>query len=286
MSSKTEVSVIDPKEVAQVAMLLGAKDTPNSNSSNERLPQLKTNSKRKDPQGRKIEEGMFFLTGMDEPVYAKEVTIRVLSQMFQWLHYDQEENKVANKTLLIPNFRQEARDIKGGLRCGKPTSKVLKDLPKSEQAKYKDIKCFRQLRVLVSYTGKDADGNESTIENVPAIMLQKGANFNPFEDEFIKALPRGANLYDYPAKVTAEEMENGSVIYYVMHFEPQVSKALMLDQATFDTMKRFAELIIAENTMIEGAHNKALRQANLQDDAIEAVSSSSLEDDLEDDEAA
>jgi len=71
-----------------------------------------------------------------------------------------------------------------------------------------------------------------------------------------------------------------------MHFEPQVSKALMLDQATFDTMKRFAELIIAENTMIEGAHNKALRQANLQDDAIEAVSSSSLEDDLEDDEAA
>lgn len=285
MSSNTEVSVISKEDEAKIAMILGAKEAPSSGGSNARLPQLKTNAKRKDPQGRKIEEGLFFLSGMDEPVYAEEVNIRVLSQMFQWIHYDPEENKVANKTLLIPNFRHEARDMQGSIRCGKPTSKELKDLPKAKQAEYKDIKCFRQLRVLVNYEGKDADGNAVTVENEPAIMLLKGSNFNPFEDEFTKALPRGANLYDYTAKVTAEENEQGSVVYWVMHFEPQLDTALPLDRKTFDTMTKLAEMIVSENQMIEASYKKSIRSAQEDDDAIEALAGD-LESDLEDDTVA
>lgn len=283
MSSNKEVSKISKEDEAKIAMLLGSKEAPRSGGSNDRLPQLKTNSKRKDPQGRKIEEGAFFLSGVDEPLYTDTVTIRVLSQMFQWIHYDPEINKVANKTLLIPNFRHEARDMKGTIRCGKPTSKELKELTKAKQKQYEDIKCFRQLRVLVSYEGVDADGNKGTVENEPAILLLKGANFNPFEDEFMKGIPRGANLYDYEAKVTAEELENGSVTYYVMHFAPQLDSALPLDQKTFDTMTKLAEMIVAENTMIDASYNKSLRDKSSDDDAIEAVVTGNTLDDLESD---
>ena len=277
------IAVIEKAEEQKLAALLGANDKP---QSADRLPQLKVNTMRKDAQGRKIEQGLFYLNGMDEHIYAESVRIRPLSQLFQWINYDPEENKVVNKTLLIPNFRCEALDMKGGTRCGKPTSKVLKEMPKEEQKKYTNIKCFRQLRVLVSYKGADADGNEVTIENQPAIMLLKGSNFNPFEDEFIKSIPRGKNFYDYWADVSAEELQNGSVIYYVMHFKPDLKKELSLDQPTYDSMKVMADLIERENNVVEKAYQKSLRDGQSYSDAIDAVSEvvgDDLSADLQDD---
>jgi len=277
----TELAVINKAEELKLASILGAVEEKSSGGgSNDRLPILKTNAKRKDAQGRKVEQGLFMLQGTDEAVYAEKVTIRVLSQLYQWIHYDQEEGLV-NKTLMIPNFSHEARDMKGGVRCGKPTSKALYELPKEEQKKYADIKCYRQLRVLVSYTGKDADGDEHTIENQPAIMFLKGANFNPFNDEVVKALPRGANLYDYPIEVTAEEMENGSVVYYVMHFKPDMSEKLPLDQQTYDTMLHMAQMIKKDNDYVDNQYKNSINNRNADNDALDALDAD-LADDLED----
>lgn len=279
-----QVAVIDKAEELKLAALLGASEERSSASAGDRLPILKINSKRKDEQGRKLEQGLFMLQGgTDEPVYASKVQIRVLSQLFQWIHFNAEEKKVENKTLMIPNFGMEARDMKGGIRCGKPTSKVLYEMPKAEQKKFEDIKCYRQLRVLVSYTGKDADGDEHTIENMPAIMFLKGANFNPFNDEVIKALPKGANLYDYNIEVTAEELENGSVVYYVMHFKPELKTKLGLDQPTYDTMLHMAKMIQKDNEYVDNQYKKALSDNQVTDDAIDALDAlDALEADLED----
>jgi len=266
----TTLPTVSAEQANDVAVLLGAKEAPAPTQS--RLPKLKVNSMRKDEQGRKIPEGQFTLQGDGvEAVYAEKVTIRVLSQLFQWLHYDPEENKVVNKTLMIPNFRHEARDMKGGLRCGKPTSRVLREASKEEQKKYSDITCFRQLRVIVSYEGETADGKKQTIENQPAILMLKGSNFNPFEDEVVKSLPKGASLYDYPIEVTAEENQNGSVIYYVMHFATDFKKKLVLDDATYETMVVMAGMVKNENDMIEASHQKSLREEQSTDDAIDAL---------------
>lgn len=275
-----QVAVIDKAEELKLASILGAVEE-RSTQGGDRLPMLKINSKRKDDQGRKLEQGLFTVQGLaDEQIYAEKVQIRVLSQLFQWLHYDPEEQKLVNKTLLIPNFQHEARDMKGGIRCGKPTSKVLMEMPKDEQKKYEDIKCFRQLRVLVTMTGKDADGDERTIENVPAVMLLKGANFNPFNDEVVKALPKGANLYDYNIEVTAEELESGSVVYYVMHFKPNLKTKLPLDQDTYDTMVHMAKLIQKDNEYVDSQYKKAIADSQSTDDAIDALDA--LEADLDD----
>ncbi len=253
----------------------------------ERLPQLKINPKKKDKQNRRVSEGHFFVQGIEsqnELVYAESINLRVLSQLFQWIYYDPEQNKVANKTILIPNFGHEPRDMKGTLRCGKPTSKDLRELPKAAQAKYSDIRCFRQLRGLVSYSGVTADKEKVTLENVPCILLLKGSNFNPFNDDVEKTMPKGKQFYDYNIKVTAEERENGSVTYYVMRFNPEYAAPLTLDEPVINTMMHFAKMVADENKKIESAYNKSLGVSKGIQKAVDNLAVAALDQDFDSEE--
>lgn len=253
----------------------------------ERLPQLKINPKKKDKQNRRVSEGHFFVQGIEsqnELVYAESINLRVLSQLFQWIYYDPEQNKVANKTILIPNFGHEPRDMKGTLRCGKPTSKDLRELPKAAQAKYSDIRCFRQLRGLVSYSGVTADKEKVTLENVPCILLLKGSNFSPFNDDVEKTMPKGKQFYDYNIKVTAEERENGSVTYYVMRFNPEYAAPLTLDEPVINTMMHFAKMVTDENKKIESAYNKSLGVSKGIQKAVDNLAVAALDQDFDSEE--
>ena len=275
-----DLVLTNPAEQAKLAAILGA----SQDAGADRMPVLKVNTKRRDAEGKKIPEGHFVVTGTDEAVYADKVSIRVLSQMFQWMHFDQEAKKLTNKTILIPSFRVEPIDMKGGVRCGKPASKVFRELSKAEQKKYDDITCYRQLRVLVSYTGKTADGAEVTVSNQPAILMLKGSNFSPFEDEVVKRLPKGKNLYDFNITLSTSEHENGSVTYYIIHFEPDLYNPLALDRDTIDTMYHIVDMIEVENRKVREAYDRSLRQSNASDAAMDAIDD--LDGDFLDEEAA
>jgi hypothetical protein len=257
-----------------------------SNASSDRLPELKINYQEENDQGQSLPRGQFFVRGTDDdPVFAKTVNFRPLSQLFQWIQYDPEENKVKNKTLMIPMLRQEARDMNGTTRCGKPTSNVLREMSKEDQKRYSDIKCFRQVRGLVSYEGKNADGDTVTVENQPVIVMLKGSNFNPFEDEFLKKLPRGRKMHEYTVKVGATKTKgSGGNIWWVMNFEPDLVNAQAMDEQIFETVKVMHDMVKNENDKIQASHEKALRNSQLSDDAIDALDniSSDLEDDLAD----
>jgi len=276
----SEIATIDAAEQRKLNAILGA--STDTGGDSDRLPILKVNTKRKNADGKKIPEGEFVVSGPGvEEVYAEEVHIRPLSQTFQWLHFDSEAQKLASKTIIVPNFRTEPIDSKGTVRCGKPASKVLRQLEPSEQKKYTDIKCYRQVRCLVSYEGKTATGKKATIENQPAILMLKGSNFSPFEDEVVKRMPQGRNLYDFWVKITTEEHENGSVVYWVMHFEPDLGNPVPLDKPTMDTMYHIADMIKSENDNIISQHKEALADKSTDDAALDAIDVS-LEDDFED----
>lgn len=248
------------------------------------MPQLKINLDDEDAAGNELKKGKFFITGQEVPVYADKVRIRPLSQMFQWVEYDPEANKAVNRTLVIPNFRAEPRDEKGGVRCGKPASKVLKDNPELAK-KFKNITCFRLVHCLVSYTGNTATGEEVTVENQPALLRLKGANFSPFEDEVVKALPKGTKLYDFWIEVSATKKKNGSVTYFVLNFSPELGKPVPLDQMTYDTMVHIVGTIKEENDRIESKYRAAVsgRSADAAAmNAIDIIDGDSLDDDLVD----
>jgi len=272
-----ELQKIDSAKLAELNAILGLNDKPQQ--SGNRLPELKFSTQRKDAEGNDIRqfEGKLYLKNYEQAVYADSVKIRVLSQLFQWIDYDPDENKVRNKTLLIPFMSHEARDQRGGIRCGKPTSREMKDWSPDRKAQYKSITLFRQLRCLVSYTGKTVDGTEVTIENVPAIILNKNSSYMNFEDEVVKKL-NGRNYNDVWIEVSGAEHQNGSVTYYTWHYTPDLKNPVPMDDKTFATMIHFAEMVKKENESIDASYERAIRERSIDDDAIDA-----LEDDLDSD---
>ena len=283
MNELTTISRSEQMELA-AAMGMGGSSAP----SDDRLPELKINYQEENEQGQELPRGQFYVKGTgDDPVFAKTVTFRPLSQLFQWIQYDPEENKVKNKTLMVPMLRDEARDMRGSTRCGKPTSNVLREMSKEEQRQYSDIKCFRQIRGLVSYKGKNADGEEVTIENTPCIIMAKGSGFNQFEDEFLKKIPRGRKMYEYETKMTlTREKGTGGNVWWVMHYDPDLVNAHPMTEEIFETVKVMAGIVKSENERVESAYQKALRDRNLDDDAIDAIAGvvEDLDSDLVDDE--
>ena len=280
-----ELATISKSEQLELAAAMGM-GGGSGDASSDRLPELKINYQEENDQGQELPRGQFYVRGTDDdPVFAKTVNFRPLSQLFQWIDYDPEENKVKNKTLMIPMLRQEARDMNGTTRCGKPTSNVLREMPKEDQKRYSTIKCFRQIRGLVSYEGKNADGDKVTVENQPVIVMLKGSNFNPFEDEVLKKLPRGRKMHEYTVKIGATKTKgSGGNIWWVLNFDPDLTNTLAMDEQVFETVKVMHDMVKRENDKIQASHERSLRDSQLSDDAIDAIEgiSSDLEDDLAD----
>lgn len=277
----SELVVIDAAKERALSAMLGLGGDADTSTN---LPLLKINLEDEDDMGSPLPKGKFIITNQEDTVYADKVRIRPLSQMFQWVHYDPDQNKSVNRTLIIPNFRSEARDEKGGVKCGKPASKVLKENP--ELAKqYKNITCFRLVHCLVSYVGKTASGEQVTVENVPTLLRLKGANFSGFEEQVVDKLPKGKKLYDFWVEVSASKKKNGSVTYYVYDYAVDLGNPVALDQPTYDTMLHIVEIVKAENARVQTKYDQAVRGGSIDSAAMSAVDfidSDSLEVDLED----
>ena len=279
----TETSLtLDPQSVAELAQEMGATVANNSGGTNaSRLPQLVINSQVDDDNGNSLPRGHFYIKGLDQVAYAEEVTIRPLQHGFQYLHWDTQAKKLGSKSKIISHFGEEARDTKGTIRCGKPTSAKLREMSSELQERWREVTCFRQVRALVSYTGKTVDGEKVTYENQPVILMLKGSNFSPFEDEFIKALPRDRNLWDYQAKVTSKRHKNGSVTWFTFHFAPDLKNPLGLDEKILESIKAIRDSVRSENKRVDAAYEAALRNVGLDQAALDAIEGS-LDDDLVD----
>jgi hypothetical protein len=278
-----DLAVANAAEMAKLNAILGLNDAPiggGDRAPSNRLPELKINYQRKDKEGRSIKDkiGMFYVKGLEKEVYAEEVKIRVLSQVFQWIDFDEEEMKPRNRTIMIPRFSMEPIDELGTIRCGKPTSKQMADWGKEEKAKFSTINLFRQLRGLVSYKGVTAEGEEVVIENQPMILMNKRGNYMTFEDQVIKKIS-GRDFKDFWVTVKSIEQEMGSVVYYTFDYEPDLLNPVPLDDDTYQTMLRFAEMISSDNDKIKQKYNASLGGI----DSIDLEAMNALDADLEDD---
>jgi hypothetical protein len=250
----TELTTITQAEIDELAALTGAAP----DTGGDRLPVLKVNYDSEDAAENRLPLGQMFITEQEIPVYAKSVRIRPLAMHYQYTDFDGDSNKMMNQTVLNTSFKQEFLDEKGTVRCGRPDSKTYKDMSEDRRKMYKNISCTRQVRCLVSYDGEDKDGNAISVCNVPAVLRLKGSNFMPFQDEFEKRLPRGRKFWDYWAEISLEKMKNGSVTYYVMHFDPDLNNPAPLDRDTIDTIKHFAAMVESDNAQVYSKHQAAL----------------------------
>jgi hypothetical protein len=261
-----ELATISAEEERELAIQLGLVENTTA-----LMPKLKLNYQEEDDMERPLKKGTFVLTGQDEDVYADEITFRPISQYYQWLDYDTEQEKVVNKTLMIPNFKVEPRDKKGTVRCGKPSSRYLEENP-DEKALYKSITCFRMVYGIVEYTGKTADGKEVTVGPTGCVLMLKGSNFMPFGREVVDKMPSNKHIYNYNCKVTSVKKKEGSVIFYVMKFEPDLLNPLGMDSDLVEAMKVVLDFVKKNNEDVNASYEQALRDKNSDGSINEALS--------------
>lgn len=272
-------TTIDADEIAALRRSMGVDPSADRGMQ---LPELKVMLDDEDADGKRLPKGSFYVKGHGtENVYAKEVNIRVMAHHFQYVDFDGEAKKVRNKTILATSFRSDFPDVKGTLRCGRPTSKVFKELSDEAKKKYESITCYRILRGIISYEGETQSGEKVKIENVPFIVRLKGSNFMGFDEEFASKLQSGRDLWDYWTTLSLERKKNGSVTYFVFHYAPQFQTPAVFDMPTVETIRAFSAMVGGENDRIMESHRTALTKAYDTDEIYDAISGD-LEGDLQD----
>lgn len=277
-----EKNTLDSSAIAALASQMGANTNTQPSSSNVmRLPQLTINSLPEDDDGNALPRGSFTIKGSEPVAFAESVTFRPLAHHFQYLEWDKVNNRMACKSKIIASFSDEPIDTRGTTRCGKPISRDLRNMPPEMKAKYEDITCFRQVRGLVSGTAKTATGEKVEWDNVPVILMLKGTNFGPFEDEYLKPMPKNRNIWDFQATLSSKRHKNGNVVWFTFHFSPDFKNPLGLDEKVVETITTIADAIKSENNRVKKAYDMALSSQQMDQQAIDALNNS-LDDDLED----
>jgi hypothetical protein len=251
----TEIDTVTQAEINELAALTGADPSANMGT---RTAELKINYSTEDADEVQLPLGQLFITQQETPAYAKNVKIRPLAMHYQYTDFDSDSNKMRSQTVKNLSFSEDFLDSIGGVRCGRPDSTTYKDMSDDRREMYKSISCTRHVSCLVSYEGKDSSGNAITVENVPAILRCKGANFMGFDEQLYKKLPKGRKMWDYWAEISLKKEKKGSVTYYVMNYDIDLNNPVALDRPTIDTIRYFADLVEIENGRIYEAHKKAL----------------------------
>lgn len=260
MANTNDLVIAENMNADQERMLAEALGlVPNDNEGGNFIPQLKVNLDDEDADGNELKRGTYFIAGSGiERVYASKVTLRPLAQYFQWRRFDADLGKVTGRTIQVAHMSEEARDTDGTVKLGKPTWKQMQENPDLKE-KFKDVTCFRMVYGLVSYTGKTAEGEESTIENQLVLFNLKGSNFSAFEDEVMKQIPKGHFPYNVDVEISNTRHKNGSVVYFV-HKYKVLDTIKPLTPEVLESIKEVISMVKEENKYIEGEHTKALRQ--------------------------
>ena len=276
-----DLETLDDAAMQELATFLGTSGSEGE-SSIVRVPELKINAKavNKDSLDDKgnpkpIPQGSFYLKGSDKPAYAESVTFRPLASHVQYFHWDDIDGKrtLINKSIAVLNpYKDEARDMLGGIACGMPSWEERKEMPYESAKKWRAMQ-HRIVRGLASYTGKTEDGEKVVYENEPCIMFHKNSTYSGFYYDFVKKVPKGHHLYNYEAKLTSSYNENGSVVWYTYVYEPDLSKVLPVTKSVRETCIVFADSIRAENKYIDGRYMASITEGSIDGAAMTALDS-------------
>jgi hypothetical protein len=269
----TELMVISQADLDALASETGASQEDLNGGGGSFLPQFKVWSEDDpDDEGAPRRKGKLFITGQEPLVFAKAntVTFRPLTQSFQWTQWDDSTKTVTNKSRLVTSFKEEARDEKGTVKCGKPPSKDLKE-NKALKEMYDDITTWRRIQGFVSYSGVDEQGNDVEVKDVLVSINSKGASFTAFDEEFVKKMPEKSSLWDFNARITLSKEKNGAVTYWVMHYEGDFATKLPVNVLVFNTIKDLNDKRVAANRAIDKKYYEALEAKNGDNAAINAL---------------
>jgi len=253
------------------------------------LPSLKINRDAVTENGNKVPKGAYMVTQDGVNVYSKIALFRPFINSFQYMHFDGAAGKYANKSIIIKNFREQAIDELGGVKCGRIDPKELqirkeRNLVSLEETeKQRAIKCYRNLYGTVTMVEAVTEsGEEAPVVDLPVLWRTTGVNFNAANNA-LKAIEKKKHyifqhrLFLGPTK----QDKKGSNVYYVVTAEPILTEEVPFTQdVDAQIFQTFQEIIDRENKYVAEKWRAATKKAEPFDTS--AMSALELDDPLDD----
>jgi len=259
MTTQTLPTINADISFEQIASVIG-QDEIKTNSGSD-LSFLRINYNTEDDEERQLPVGHWTVaTAEHGAVFAKEIELQVFLQRYQYTHWDEEAEEMANKSILANNLypQTEVPDMLGTMRCGSVPYSQRESLNAEQALKQKSIRCFRMLFGRVTLLDAvNVDGKKVEASNIPCLWRARGSNFMTISDAMDSLSAQKKPFIFYKLKSGLEKKKNGGVIYYVSNFKVS-DGPLGFEADDNELLKSFCAYVDDENKQIMKAYDNAL----------------------------
>ena len=275
-----EVANISNMSNEQIMQAIGQDDGSNKGVN---IPRLGINRSPEDDDGNQLPVGHLFTydSTVGQNVFGKPVTFRPFISAMQYMHYDPEKSEYVNRSIIFKNWKEEAIDILGGVKCGKIPFKERPSLTPEQLAEQRTIRCYRLLYGLLSFKGKKANGEDHEVTNLPVLWRVTGTAFAPVGSALDQINKRKKLMFTCTFSIDSERQKKGGNVYYTPEISVNADANLEMSKEEMETLGVFQEVINTENTQVVSLYNDAKKNNYTKKDAESATLVSNVEDPAE-----
>jgi hypothetical protein len=246
---KNEIANIKNMSNEQIMQAIG-QDDGSSNGIN--IPRLSINRSPEDDDGNQLPVGYLFTydSSIGQNVFGKPVTFRPFLSSMQYMHYDPEKSEYVNRSIIFKNWKEEAIDILGGIKCGKISFKERQSLTPEQLAEQRTIRCYRLLYGLLSFKGKKANGEDHTLANFPVLWRVTGTAFSPVGSALDQVNKRKKLMFTTTFSIDSKRQKKGGNVYYTPEISVNADANLQMSKEDMETLSVFQDIINTENSEV------------------------------------
>jgi len=264
--TKNEIANINKMSDEQIMQAIG-QDDGSRNGVN--IPRLGINRSPEDDDGNQLPVGHLFTydSSVGQNVYGKPVNFRPFISAMQYMHYDPEKSEYVNRSIIFKNWKEEAIDILGGIKCGKIPFKERSTLTPDQLAEQRTIRCYRLLYGLLSFTGKKANGEDHDVSNLPVLWRVTGTAFAPVGAAIDQVNKRKKLMFTTTFSIDSKRQKKGGNVFYTPEIAVNADANLQMSKEDMETLSVFQDVINTENTEVVDLYKAAKKGAPIASDA-------------------
>jgi len=275
-----EIANIKNMSDEQIKQAIGQDD---GSSNGIRIPRLGINRSPEDDDGNQLPVGHLFTydSSVGQNVFGKPVTFRPFLSAMQYMHYNPEKGEYVNRSIIFKNWKEEAIDILGGVKCGKVPFKERPSLTPEQLAEQRTIRCYRLLYGILSFKGTKANGEDHTLANLPVLWRVTGTAFSPVGSALDQVNKRKKLMFTTTFSIDSKRQKKGGNVYYTPEISVNADANLQMSKEDMETLTVFQDIINTENSEVVDLYKDAKKSQPTSSDGESAKVIKQVEDPVE-----
>jgi hypothetical protein len=275
-----EIANIKNMSDEQIKQAIGQDD---GSSNGIRIPRLGINRSPEDDDGNQLPVGHLFTydSSVGQNVFGKPVTFRPFLSAMQYMHYNPEKGEYVNRSIIFKNWKEEAIDILGGVKCGKVPFKERPSLTPEQLSEQRTIRCYRLLYGILSFKGTKANGEDHTLANLPVLWRVTGTAFSPVGSALDQVNKRKKLMFTTTFSIDSKRQKKGGNVYYTPEISVNADANLQMSKEDMETLSVFQDIINTENSEVVELYKAAKKGQSTSSDGESAKVVKQVEDPVE-----